>query len=53
VVRLKPFQAAIRLYGRLSLLTWYRNNRKLLQKLRRDDQNLFLPLRGSGADAGG
>jgi len=51
IVRLKLFEAVIRLYGRVSLLTWYRHNRGLLKKLKQDDRHFFVPVRTGAAAA--
>ena len=44
IVRLRLYQAAIRLYGRISLLSWLKSNKRILRKLKLDDQYLFLPI---------
>lgn len=51
ILRFKLFEAVIRLYGRVSLVTWYRHNRNLLKKLKRDDRFFFLPVRSRTATA--
>jgi len=45
LMRMRLYEAAIRLYGRISLLTWHRHNRTLMRRLKRDDRYLFLPVR--------
>jgi len=49
IMRLRVYEAVIRLYGRISLITWYRHNRTLLKKLKRDDRYLFLPVKKGSA----
>jgi len=44
IMRLRIFEAVVRLYGRISLLTWFNHNRELLRRLKRDDEVFFLPL---------
>jgi radical SAM superfamily enzyme YgiQ (UPF0313 family) len=47
--RAKLYQAAVRLYGNLSLKKWYRHNRRRLLRLKMDDRFLFAPLLESGS----